>query len=76
MPTVLRAEGFEVVIRTDDHEPPHVHVWKAGQQVKISLEAVRVLRRAGLEDRLVAKALRLVLTHREQLLEAWRSLHG
>lgn len=30
MPTVLKVDGFKFVIFTDDHEPAHVHVFKAG----------------------------------------------
>ena len=29
MPTVLRRDGFDVMIYTHDHAPAHVHVWKA-----------------------------------------------
>jgi histidinol phosphatase-like PHP family hydrolase len=34
MPTILRQDGFAICINTDDHEPPHVHVFKAGVEVK------------------------------------------
>ena len=37
MPTVRRHEGYEVRLNSDEHEPPHVHVWKAAGQVKIWL---------------------------------------
>ncbi len=34
MHTVSRQDGFRVVIYTDDHEPPHVHVLKGETEVK------------------------------------------
>jgi hypothetical protein len=37
MPTVLRKDGFAVRIYFNDHLPPHVHVFKGGGQVRISL---------------------------------------
>ncbi len=37
MPTVLRKDGFNFVIYSDDHEPGHVHVKKAGTEVVINL---------------------------------------
>jgi hypothetical protein len=40
MPTVFRQEGFDVMIYTLDHEPEHVHVWKAGKEVVINLRNV------------------------------------
>jgi hypothetical protein len=35
MPTVLRKDGFEFMIYTDDHEPAHVHVFKGEGKAKI-----------------------------------------
>ena len=37
MPTVLRLDGFEVRIYLNDHEPAHVHVFRAGGEAKIKL---------------------------------------
>ena len=37
MPTVLREAGFEVRIYTFDHPPPHVHVKRRGEEVRINL---------------------------------------
>jgi len=30
MPTILRIEGYEIVIYLHDHLPPHVHVFARG----------------------------------------------
>lgn len=77
MPTVLRVDRFEVVIRTDDHEPPHVHVFRAGGQVKIWLEPVTLDRVSGrLGRRQLSLARGLVWRHREMLLAKWREIHG
>ncbi|MGI8787505.1 MAG: DUF4160 domain-containing protein [Pyrinomonadaceae bacterium] len=37
MPTVLRQNGFDFKINTDDHEPMHVHIWKQGAIILINL---------------------------------------
>jgi len=37
MPTILRKNGFRVVIYFDDHLPAHVHVMNADSEVKIDL---------------------------------------
>ncbi|MGG6266137.1 DUF4160 domain-containing protein [Leptolyngbya sp. AN03gr2] len=37
MPTLLRQDGFEIRMYFDDHDPPHVHVFKAEGQAKIAL---------------------------------------
>jgi thiazole synthase ThiGH ThiG subunit len=37
MPTILRQDGFDVMIYTDDHPPAHSHVWKAGGELVVNL---------------------------------------
>ncbi len=80
MGTVLREEGYRVVVRTTDHLPPHVHVFKAGHHVKISIgdynTAPVVLRDWGAPEKLVNRAVRLVGEHQEMLLERWRQIYG
>ena len=47
MVTVLRAQGFRIVIFVNDHEPAHVHVFGDGE-AKINLRGT-----AGTPDQLV-----------------------
>ncbi len=73
MPTVLLIDGFAVSIRLPprEHGPPHVHVWKGGQHVVISLgdahqgPALRDV--PGMNKLDVARALRIVESHQEFL---------
>ena len=77
MPTVLRAEGFEVRIYTFDHSPPHVHVAKAGAIVRIDLATDAVTEIVGaISDRDVKRAERLVARHAKRLKGAWTNIHG
>lgn len=78
MPTVLRKDGFSIRIYFNDHSPAHVHIFKAGGQAKISLETdipelleVEQMPRADIK-----KALKLVLDHRDDLLDKWREMYG
>lgn len=79
MPTVLRAHGLRVVIYTDDHPPPHVHVIGAGE-TKIALDetasAVVVVWTVGASFAEARRALRLVQEERMMLLERWNRIHG
>jgi hypothetical protein len=82
MPTVLRADGFEVriLLPPREHGPAHVHVRKAGAVVVIDLPAgdsppvVRTVRRMRAAD--VVAAVRLVEANGDMLLEQWRQYHG
>ena len=76
MPTVLRAEGFEFRIWTNDHEPPHVHVFRGGTQAKVELISAEAVRIWGMRPRNVRLAEELVAENRDLLLDAWRNIHG
>jgi hypothetical protein len=76
MPTVLRLDGFELVIRSSDHAPPHVHVFKAGSELKVELSPLVARERYGMTNRDAARAERIVATHAELLLAKWEEIHG
>ena len=68
-----------MVVYTDDHEPPHVHVLKGETEVKIDLGSETkpptiVFSRGKRSD--AKKALALVIDRQTNLLEAWRTIHG
>ena len=54
MPTVLMDGGFAVRVYLNDHSPPHVHVWKAGGWIVLTLPTeqtpVAVLRASGMKQ--------------------------
>lgn len=79
MPTVLREGNLRVVIYTDDHPPPHVHVFGNGE-TKIALfgsegEAM-VVRIVGADRRESRRALDIVREKRDYLIERWNGIHG
>jgi len=80
MPTILRQIGFEFIIRTHDHLPPHVHVLHGGTEVLINLGAddilpsIREVRRMG--NRNISRALLIAIENNEMFLARWREIHG
>jgi hypothetical protein len=80
MPTILRFRGLRVVIYTNDHWPPHVHVIAPEAQAKIALGEARqrpfVLLNEGLSRRQLAWALTEIDRNRELLLTRWREIYG
>lgn len=79
MVTVLRAEGFRIVIFTNDHEPAHVHVFGDGE-AKIDLigpnDEIDLVWTVGLNRADVRRAMAIVGEHRVMLLERWNEIHG
>jgi len=76
MPTVHRAFGLRFVIFTNDHDPPHVHVFGPRAEAWIGLEPLQLVWSAGFK----ASELRRIIVEaaREQgrLMEAWNRIHG
>jgi len=79
VPTVLREDGLRVVIYTDDHPPPHVHVFGDGE-TKIDLMGEdgepAVVRSVGANFAEARRALRIVREKQAYLLERWNEIHG
>ena len=80
MPTVLLVDGLRVMIFTDDHEPPHVHVFRAGSEAVFFLncpDGPPSLRdRKGFSFREVNKIEKWLTEYVTALCGDWRRLHG
>jgi Domain of unknown function (DUF4160) len=80
MPTLLRQNGFDFVIRTRDHTPPPVHVFRGGTQILLfialsgnapSIREVRSMNRAN-----VRQALEIAAANNEMFYGRWREIYG
>lgn len=81
MPTEIEKDGFKVIIHTrDEHEPPHVHVWKGRGETIINLggdkggypelEDVN----AHMSEKDARRAWDLVAENNGFLLKRWRQI--
>ena len=75
-PVVLRVDKFRIMIYSDDHSPAHVHVQSAGNDVKIRLDPVTVVKNGGFGPKDVSRAMRIVEEHQDYLLTEWRNHFG
>ncbi len=79
MVTIYRANGLNVVIFVDDHEPAHVHVFGEGQ-AKINLIGSdgepALIWADGMKRNDVRRAMRIVTEQRALFLSRWMELHG
>lgn len=77
MPTLLRINGFRVVIYTADHVPMHVHIISADGEAVIEIgRKARLIQVGGMKDKVIQEALVIVQDHAEMLAEAWETIHG
>jgi len=78
MVTVHRARGFRFVIFTNDHSPPHVHVFGQGGEAKIVLAGAGGITLdwvAGIDRADLRRVMREARRERERLLAMWRTIH-
>ena len=75
MPTLIQQRGFEIRIYTRDHEPAHVHCWKAKDELIVTLDSLEIRANTGMSKRDTVVALSIVAAHREMLLAAWNRIH-
>jgi hypothetical protein len=79
MVTVHHAFGFRFVIFTDDHAPPHVHIFGHGGEAKIDLAAeggAVISWERGISRADFRRILAETRENHALLLDAWRKLHG
>ncbi|MDN3563029.1 DUF4160 domain-containing protein [Paeniroseomonas aquatica] len=79
MVTVLRAQGFRVVIYVNDHDPAHVHVFGDGE-AKINLLGINgspmLIWADGMSRGEIRRAMRIVTEEQAALLAQWEKIHG
>lgn len=79
MPTILRSNGFLFVIHPNDHEPPHVHIFRAGAEMIINLgidggePVIRDVYR--MRNRDIEVALANTRVNNDVFLRRWREVY-
>ena len=72
MPTVLIWNGYRFYFFSNEgNEPPHIHVDRGENSVKLWLEPVSVARNFGFAQREVRVITEKVTEERERFLQAW-----
>lgn len=77
MPTVFRWKGYRFFwYQADGSEPPHVHIWKDGNECKIWLTDLTVAFNHGHSPRDMQGLLEVTAAERNRLLEVWNEHFG
>lgn len=80
MPTILRYRGIRIMIFTNDHAPPHVHI--IGGDAEARFDLLCDLGAASLKDhdgfslKQLSAIGAFLTTHIQQLCQAWSQYHG
>lgn len=78
MPTVLRSNGFKLVIYTHDHQPPHVHVIGNDGDAVFNLncpDGPPELRELYIRQRKANLIRQILIDHLPELCRKWSEIH-
>ena len=64
------------MVFTNDHQPPHVHVFKAGTEAIIELMPLAIRENYRMSRNDLRVAVDLVAANHAALIDAWRQIHG
>jgi len=76
MPTIIRQAGFEIRIYSQDHNPAHVHCFRAGAELIVVLADLTIRENNGMSRRHAVQALEIIAEHQRFLLSEWSRIHG
>ena len=76
MGQVIRYKNISITIRSDDHEPPHIHAIGPGAEAKIEILTGTVVWSYGFSRKALDEILQLVLSRQFELMEKWYEIHG
>jgi hypothetical protein len=76
MPTLLTERGFRVMMYFNDHEPAHVHVKRAGNEARITINPIAVMDNYGYNGNEIKLILDIIEQHQALLIETWQAYFG
>ncbi len=76
VPTIFRIGNARIVIHTNDHPPPHVHVLAGGALAIITIDRPPQIRQnRGFSQREMRRILSGIAEKFELLLQEWNAIH-
>lgn len=77
MPTLFELFGIRFYFYSDEHLPIHVHIVNGDGRAKVVLEpGIEVVSNIGIKPKDIKKALVVIETYRDEIINAWREYHG
>ncbi|HEX6751460.1 MAG TPA: DUF4160 domain-containing protein [Longimicrobium sp.] len=76
MVRIFGQNGFVVHIWPNDHEPAHVHVYRAEGLAKIEIRSLGLRVAYDMKPKDVRRAIDIVAANQIPFLRKWREIHG
>lgn len=77
MPTLFELFGIRFYFYSDEHLPIHVHIVNGDGRAKIVVEPkIEVVSNNGIKPKDIKKALVVIETYKDEIINAWREYHG
>jgi len=74
-PTILRMNKLRIMIHTDDHHPPHIHVVGPNAGAKIEIDSLQVISSYGFSSKALKRILAFLEKNKPLLIGAWNEIH-
>ncbi len=75
MGTVVVYRNVRIVVRTNDHDPPHIHAIRGDAEAKIEIVSREIHYSSGFSKRDLERIVDFLASQEELLLEAWDAIH-
>ena len=75
LPTVLRDDGLNFMIFTNDHEPPHVHVTGGGRKGRFKITPPEVYDYNDFDSKTTKRILKKIADKQDYFLKKWHEAH-
>jgi predicted SprT family Zn-dependent metalloprotease len=76
MPAIYEEDGYRFVIYFNDHEPAHVHVFKAGGTAKININPVGVVSFQDMSQKQIKRAEQITNEQQVYFREKWDEFYN
>jgi hypothetical protein len=75
MPTLVQFGAFDIVMRFNEHNPPHVLVVETDFKVSVRISDAKEIKGGKIPPQHRREALAWIKEHREELERKWDEIH-
>lgn len=76
MGEIFRFKNLKFKIWSNDHAPPHVHIYGPEAHAKVNLETLEVMSSKGFSANDLKIIQQQIFKRKMKILEKWEAIHG